>query len=142
MINSPQLIHLQLQTSVCLTSFIIISHVLAAIAPFFSNIPDMTKWLLLAAVMFSWYLLWCKLITRSNDSSVFQADWLADDSWHIVDAEGRVQQVTSWILLLNTPALIMLKFKMNNKRSATLIICPDSIDKEVNRQLRVRLNTR
>lgn len=137
----PGFIHLRPKTSPCLAGFILISHLLAALAPFFSTIPNVAKWLLLAVVMFNWYLLWRKLITRSSAGAILRADWLADDSWQIIDGEGKAQQVASWILLLNTPALIMLKFKMHHNSAVTLIICPDSIDGEVSRQLRVRLNT-
>jgi len=96
---------------------------------------------LLVMILLDCYFLWSRLVVRSSVRAILQADWLSDDSWQIVDGKGRVQQVTSWTLLLNTPALVMLKFKLNDNKAATLIICPDSIDREVRRQLRVRLNT-
>jgi len=134
-------IYLRPKTSFCLAGFILVSHLLAAMALFLSDIHDMLRMLLLVMILLDCYFLWSRLVVRSSVRAILQADWLSDDSWQIVDGKGRVQQVTSWTLLLNTPALVMLKFKLNDNRAATLIICPDSIGREVRRQLRVRLNT-
>jgi len=137
----PRSISLHPQPAFCLKSFVLITHLLAASAPFFSNLPNPGRYLLLAMIMFSGYLLWRQLIARSGDYSILQADWRADDNWQIVTGEGKVQQVASWSSLLNMPALIILKFKMDNSKSAILLLCSGSVDDELNRQLRVRLNT-
>lgn len=136
----PQIISLRLNTSLCIAGFLCIVHLLASVAIFLSDIPEWLRWLLLAAILFSGYILWRRFIIRNLDDAILQAEWLADDSWRILDGAGRTQQVTSWATLLNTPALIMLNFKLADKKSATLVICPDSVDAEIRRQLRVRLN--
>lgn len=135
------LIHLRPKASSCLAGFILVSHLLGAIALFLSDIHDMLRILLLVIILLDCYFLWNRLVARSSARDILRADWLSDDRWQIEDGKGRVQQATSWILLLNTPALVMLKFKLKNNKAATLIICPDSVDREVGRQLRVRLNT-
>lgn len=140
--NPPRSIQLQPQVDLCLKSFVLVSHLLAALAPFFSHLPNTGKYLLLTMVMFSGYLLWRQLITRASDCSILQADWRADDSWQVVTGGGKLQQAISWVSLLNTPALVMLKFTLENNRSAVLLLCPGSVDQELSRQLRVRLNTR
>ncbi len=139
--QSPGFIYLRPKTSSCLAGFILVSHLLAATALFLSDIHDMLRILLLVMILLDCYFLWSRLVTRSSTRAILRADWLSDDSWQIEDGKGRVQQATSWTLLLNTPALVMLKFKLKNNKAATLIICPDSVDREVRRQLRVRLNT-
>jgi len=123
-----------------MVGFLCIVHLLAGAAIFISDIPDPVRWLLLAAILFSAYILWRKLIVRDLANAILQADWLADESWRILDGAGRIQQVTSWATLFNTPTLIMLSFTLLDKKSTTLVVCPDSLDAEIRRQLRVRLN--
>ena len=129
------------RTSYRLAGFIVVSHLLAAAALFFSDIHNLARMLLLILIVASYYLSWRKLIARSGAGAIVQADWLPDDRWRIFDGNGNSQLVLSWNLLLNTPALVILKFKVIGSGTQTLIICPDSMDREARRQLRVRLTT-
>lgn len=139
--QAHRLLHLRPRTSPCLAGFIIVSHLLAAMALFLSDVHDLVRMLLLALITLSCYLSWRKLIARSSARAIVHADWLPDDNWTVVDGDGNVQQVASWTLIINTPALVMLKFKIIGNGAETLIICPDSMDREARRQLRVRLTT-
>lgn len=139
--RTPLFIRLRPTISPCLGSFIIISHFLAVMALFLSAVHETLRILLLVPVMLNCYLLWSRFMTRDSISAIVGADWLSDDSWHVFDGKGQMQQAASCTVLLNIPALIMLEFKVKHNRALTLIICPGSIDREVRRQLRVRLNT-
>ena len=139
--QAHRLMPLRPRTSRCLAGFIIVSHLLASTALFFSDIHNLARMALLVVVLFSCGLSWRKLIARSVASAIVQADWLPDDSWRVVVGDGHLQQLDSWSLLLNTPALVILQFKLSRRAAATLIICPDSMDREARRQLRVRLTT-
>ena len=125
----------------CLAGFIIASHLLASMAVFLSAMPNLARMALLLIILFSCGYSWRKLIARAGAGAIVQADWLPDDSWRIIDGDGNSQQVVSWTLMLSTPALVILKFEFNHSRAETLIICPDSMDREARRQLRVRLTT-
>jgi len=139
--QAHRLMSLRPRTSPCLAGFIIVSHLLAAMALFFSDLHNLARMLLLVLILPSCYFSWRKLIARSGARAIVQADWLPDDSWRIIDGDGNSQQVVSWTLMLSTPALVILKFEFNHSRAETLIICPDSMDREARRQLRVRLTT-
>ena len=139
--QAHRLMPLRPRVSRCLAGFIIVSHLLASTALFLSDIQNLARMTLLVVVMFSCGLSWRKLIARSGAGAIVQADWLPDDRWRIFDGNGNSQLVLSWNLLLNTPALVILKFKVIGSGTQTLIICPDSMDREARRQLRVRLTT-
>ena len=65
--QAHRLIHLRPRTSPCLAGFIIVSHLLAAMALFLSDIHGLARMLLLVLVMLSCYFSWRKLIARSGD---------------------------------------------------------------------------
>jgi len=127
------------RTSPCLAGFIIVSHLLAGMALFLSDIHGLARVLLLVFILLSCFHSSRKLIARSGARAITQADWLPDGSWRVVDGNGNAQQVASWTLILNTPALVILKFKITGHGAETLIICPDSMEPETRRRLRVRL---
>lgn len=139
--QAHRLMPLRPTVSRCLAGFIIVSHLLASTALLLSDIPNLARVALLVLILFSCGISWRRMIARSGFKAIVQADWLPDDSWRVVDGDGNLQQVAAWNLLLNTPALVILKFKFGRSGAATLIICPDSMDREARRQLRVRLTT-
>lgn len=139
--QAPRRIRLRPKVSRCLTSFIVSSHLLAVMAVFLSDLNGILRILVLILVMLGCYFSWARFIARSDAGAITGADWLPDGSWMVTDGKGQKQEVTSWTVLLNSPALIMLSFKPGHNRAATLIICPDSVDRETRRQLRVRLET-
>ena len=135
------LISLRPGVSRCLAGFIAISHLLAGMALFLSDLHGLLRMLLLVLVLLSCCLSWRKSIVPSAARAIVQTDWLPDGNWRVVYGDESVQQVASWTLLLNTPALLMLNFKVTGNGAATLIICPDSMDREARRRLRVSLTT-
>ena len=139
--QSHRLMPLRPRISRCLAGFIIASHLLASMAVFLSAMPNLARMALLLIILFSCGYSWRKLIARAGAGAIVQADWLPDDSWRVLDGDGNLQQAASWNLLLNTPPLVILKFKYSRSDAAPLIICPDSMDREARRQLRVRLTT-
>ena len=139
--QAHRLMPLRPRVSRCLAGFIIVSHLLASTALFLSDISNLARVALLVLILFSCVISWRRMIARSGVKAIVQADWLPDDSWRVVDGDGNLRQVTASNLLLNPPALVILKFKFSHSGAATLIICPDSMGREARRQLRVRLTT-
>ena len=139
--QAPRFIRLRPTTSRLLASFIVGSHSLAGLALFLSDLDDTSRILLLVLVMLGCYFGWSRFIDRTGARAIVGADWLPDGNWRLSYGKGDIRQVASWSVLLNTPVLLMLSFRGARDRVDTLIICPDNVDAETRRQLRVRLET-
>ena len=72
--------------------------------------------------------------------------WQSDNAWQISTGAGR--RVSAYLLPTSTcyATFVALNFRIENElwwnRRISIVIFPDAIDKEVFRQLRVRLRTR
>jgi Membrane-bound toxin component of toxin-antitoxin system len=79
---------------------------------------------------------WSKKLYQANNKPE-EVVWKRNNEWIIND--GKADEAVLLSTSMVFPWLTILNFKLKNLRPKSIIIFPDNLDKEVFRQLRVRL---
>jgi toxin CptA len=132
-------LHLAPKRSRCLLSYVLILHALALTAILISRLPGSATALLGAMVALSLARALLRHFRSPSGQASVSAVWEADDRWQVEYQDGRDRPQRRWDAPLIHPRLVMLRFWQGRFRFRCLCLCPDSIDAEVLRRLRVRL---
>jgi hypothetical protein len=126
-------LQIDLQPSRYLLAFILISHVGALVLLFFLPVALWIMLLLGIAILFSLYRQW-----RDSISGYKSLRWDSLDQWWLMDQTGddvAVQLLSGGYV---HPLMLVLRYRVS-KRVCSLVLLPDSADRDMLRRLRVRL---
>ena len=133
---------LQPRRSRCLLGLLVGVHLLAGAALALARLHPLWTVPLSAAVAVSLTRALGRHWRPSSGAALRSAVWQADDTWSLVDHDGRQWPSDRWDAPLVHPRLVMLRFRQGRTRCRCLLLCPDAIDPEQLRRLRVRLRRR
>lgn len=123
----------------CLLGYAVAIHALAGAALLASRLSG--AWIVLLAILVGLSLtrVLVQHIRSPSGMSTVRAVWQADDRWRVEYHDGRPRPLRRWDAPLVHPRLVMLRFWQDRFRFRCLYLCPDALDAEQLRRLRVRL---
>ena len=132
-------IHLNVAVSRQLAAWIVSSHaVMLALVFCIPNLHNAAKIGLAVFILASALYYWRRFMQRQHAKAVHAAVFYAIDEWRIHTSTGSYfasLQPSSFI----HPWLCVLHWRTDSGKAYTLILLPDSVDRDVLRRLRVRL---
>lgn len=123
-----------------LSRLLLIAHGFAAFVVFTSVHHKVAMPLLLLAIGISYYRNYRKHVLHKGTGSVRRIVWQADGAWFLEDESGVVREAQLRPSSFVHPRLVILGFDfIRSKGRRYLVLCPDSMDLDTLRRLRVRL---
>ncbi len=141
-LNKPPLyapLRLSPRRSRCLLLYRFTLHLLALAA--ISTTRLSTVWVAVMAtlVCLSMARVLSHWLRSPSGLGVVSAVWQADERWQLDLLNGREFRLRGWDAPVVHPRLVVLRFWQDRLRCRCLWLCPDSLDAEQLRRLRVRL---
>ena len=131
--KSVPALQIDLQPSRYLLAFILISHVGALVLLFLLPVALWIMLLLGSAILFSLYRQW-----RDYVPGYKSLRWDSLDQWWLMDQTGKAVAAQLLPGSYVHPLMLVLRYRVH-RRVRSLVLLPDSADRDMLRRLRVRL---
>ncbi len=137
--SSDYSVRLQLKASWLLALILIALHVSTLIILPWLAVPFSVIILLAGVIVFSLYHALMTHVLFRGKKSVAALIWGMSGGLKVIDREGKVYEAVIKDNSFVNPHLIILNLRLIERGSRTLVLLPDSADREILRRLRVRL---
>ena len=137
--SSDYSVRLQLKVSWLLALILIALHVSALIVLPWLAVPFSVIVLLAGCIVFSLYHALMTHVFFRGIKSVTTLIWDMSGDLKVIDREGKVYEAVIKDNSFVNPHLIILNLRLVEVGNRTLVLLPDSADRELLRRLRVRL---